>query len=80
MKNIRDSGNQEKPVAGFEAVSQLWTRLGRSGLPSETLKSGSSEGGVSAGSAKGIVLKASALLLIFKRFRFKFSLERPPRP
>jgi len=28
---------------------------------------------------KGIVLKASALLLIPQRCRFKFSLERPPR-
>jgi len=61
-------------------VPQLWMQLGRSGLPSETLKSGLSEGGVSAGSAKGIVLKASTLLPIFQRCRFKFSLERPPRP
>jgi hypothetical protein len=60
MKNNRDSGKQRKSVAGFEAVSQLWTRLGRRGLPSETLKSGSSERGVSAGGAKGTVSKVSA--------------------
>ncbi len=61
-------------------IPQLWMQLSRSGLPSETLKSGSSEERVSAGSAKGIILEVSALLLIFQRCRFKFSPKRPPRP
>jgi len=59
---------------------KLWMQLSRGGLPSETLKSGLLEVGDSAGSAKGVILKASALLFIFQRCRFKLSPERPPRP
>jgi len=59
-------------------ISQLWMRLSRSGLPFETLKSGSLEVGIPAGSAKGFILKVSTLLLIFQWYRFKFSPEGPP--
>jgi hypothetical protein len=58
---------------------QSRVRLDRDGLPSETLKSGSSERGESAGGAEGAVLRVSAPWLIAQMFRFKFSPERPPR-
>ncbi|PIX21302.1 MAG: hypothetical protein COZ69_15540 [Deltaproteobacteria bacterium CG_4_8_14_3_um_filter_45_9] len=71
-------GKGQRPPNGL--VPQLWAQLGRCSLPSETLKSGLLEGGSSTGCAKGFALKVSALLLIPERRRFKFSLERPPRP
>ncbi len=73
-------GTFVKGILKDEVVPQLCVQLGRGSLPSETLKSGSLEGGSSTGCAKGPALKGSALLLIPERSRFKFSLERSPRP
>jgi hypothetical protein len=48
------------------------------GLPSETLKSGSLEGGQSADRAKRTVSRVSSPWLIAQMCRFKFSPERQP--
>ena len=46
-------------VLDFFHPSPSQVRLVRGGLPSETLKSGSLEGGQPAGSAKGTILRVS---------------------